>query len=276
MKRAFFLLAVLGLIVAPASADLIWEIRFENPPAVVGPGDTVVIRGVLFNSPASNQNLGVISGGVGGDPPGFDYEVGAFASVCSGWQWGPNGIPSFFQQFNGVNLAPGERFNFVYGRCVPPSGGYDPAIFEIKGELQLFRSSPERPMVGRSSDLVRWMVSNAAPLRMTIDISPGSDTNPINLASHGNVAVAILSTASFDATRIDPLSLRFGPGGATESHGRGHFEDVNRDGLVDLVVHFSVPDIGFSCFDTDLTLVGETYEGTSFIGTDSVTVKGCR
>ena len=115
--------------------------------------------------------------------PGFDYEIGALAFVCSGWQWGPDG--SLQSQFHGVNLAPGQSFNFVYGRCVPPSGGYDPAIFEIRGELQLFRSSPERPMVGRSSDLVRWMVSDSAPLTVAMDIEPGSFPNSINHGAEG-------------------------------------------------------------------------------------------
>lgn len=259
----------------PAGADLIWAMRFENPPAVVGPMDTVVIRGVLFNSPTSDQNLGVISGGSRGVPAGFDYEVGAFASVCGGWQWGPDGS-SFSAQFQDVDLAPGQKFNFIFGSCVPPPGGYDPGLFKISGELQLFTSSPDRPPVGSSNDLVRWMVSNTAPAHVAIDVRPGSDKNPINLCSRGNVAVAILSTATFDATRVDPQTLRFGPGDAQAIKGKGHFDDVDNNGYVDLVVHFWIPDIGLTSADTEVTLFGETFEGTSFIGTASVTVKGCR
>lgn len=56
-----------GLLVCgaslPAQAALVWEIRLENPPVMVGPMETVVIRGVLINSPASDRHLGVISGG---------------------------------------------------------------------------------------------------------------------------------------------------------------------------------------------------------------------
>lgn len=259
----------------PARADLIWAMRFENPPAVVGPMDTVVIRGVLFNSPASDQNLGVISGGTAGIPPGFDYEFGVHASgVCGGWQWGPDGS-GVSAQFHGVDLAPGQKFNFILGSCVPPPGGYDPGLFQMIGELQLFESSPARPQVGSSSDVVRWMVSNTAPAHVAIDVRPGSNKNPINLCSRGNVAVAILSTATFDATRVDPRTVRFGPGDAQAIQGKGHFEDVDHDGRADLVVQFWIQDIGLTSADTEVTLFGETFEGMSFIGTGSVTVKGC-
>ena len=74
--------------------------------------------------------------------------------------------------------------------------------------------------------------------KVAIDIKPGSDPNSINLKSKGVIPVAILSTDTFDATTIDPLSVSFGPHGAMEGHGRGHIEDVNGDGLPDLVLHF--------------------------------------
>ena len=93
-----------------------------------------------------------------------------------------------------------------------------------------------------------------------INIKPGSNPNSINPNQGGqSIAVAILSTAAgeyglplaFDATTVDPLSVRFGPaalvnggGGGTEIHGRGHLEDSReldertRDGDIDLVLHF--------------------------------------
>jgi hypothetical protein len=44
----------------------------------------------------------------------------------------------------------------------------------------------------------------AAVLRVPIDIKPGSATSPINLRSQGVIPVAILSTATLDATTVDP------------------------------------------------------------------------
>ena len=95
---------------------------------------------------------------------------------------------------------------------------------------------------------------------VAINIKPGSFTNPLNLKSNGVIPVAVLTTEAgeyglplaFDATAIDPLSVRFGPlavvtagGGAPEAHGMGHLEDAversdetTRDGDLDMVLHF--------------------------------------
>ncbi len=110
-----------------------------------------------------------------------------------------------------------------------------------------------------------------AVLEVPVDVSPGSDTNPINLKSKGVTTVAILSTADFDATQIDPLTVALGA--ATEEvHGRGHIEDVNYDGLLDLVLHFNTQDIGLAAESTEVTLTGMTYDGDEIEGTDVVTI----
>ncbi len=76
-------------------------------------------------------------------------------------------------------------------------------------------------------------------IQVTIDIKPGSDPNSINLSSAGVVPVAILSTADFDATTVDPDSL-FLSGANVKMAGKignflSHNEDVNGDGLLDRV-----------------------------------------
>lgn len=54
-----------------------------------------------------------------------------------------------------------------------------------------------------------------------IDTKPGSYPNSVNPKRKGVIPVDILTTEEFDATAVDPLSVRFGPDGAIESHGRG-------------------------------------------------------
>ena len=49
---------------------------------------------------------------------------------------------------------------------------------------------------------------------------------------NGLIPVAILTRGDFDATRVDALSVRFGPGQVAEAHGRGHVEDVDGDGRI--------------------------------------------
>jgi len=108
-----------------------------------------------------------------------------------------------------------------------------------------------------------------------IDIKPGSYPNSINLGSAGVIPVAILTTEDFDATTVDPLTVVFGPGGAMEFHEKGHIEDVDEDGDLDLVLHFKNQDTGIECANTEAFLAGETYDGQDFMGSDSISTLGC-
>lgn len=72
-----------------------------------------------------------------------------------------------------------------------------------------------------------------------VDVLPGSAENPVNLKSWGNLPLALLSTPDFDATTVSPDTLRAGAGAATPVGTLTKREDVNSDGLADLVMHFS-------------------------------------
>ena len=112
-------------------------------------------------------------------------------------------------------------------------------------------------------------------IAVTIDIKPGSYPNTINLGSNGDVPVAIFSTPTFDARTIDPTSLRL-DSAPVAMKGKGtllySFEDVNGDGLTDLVAHFSTQALQMSAGDTFATLSGKTTSGISITGTDTVRV----
>ena len=113
-------------------------------------------------------------------------------------------------------------------------------------------------------------------VEIEIDIKPGSDPNSINPKSKGVMPVAILTTETFDATTVDPLTVEFGPDGATEAHGKGHIEDVDGDSDLDLVLHFKVQDTGIACGDTSASLTGETPGGEPIEGSDSINTVGCK
>jgi uncharacterized delta-60 repeat protein len=110
---------------------------------------------------------------------------------------------------------------------------------------------------------------------VALDIKPGSFPNTINPKSHGVLPVAIPTTATFDATTVAPLSVRFGPEGAQEAHGKGHIEDVNHDGEPDLMLHFRTQDTGIKCGDTSASLTGETFNEDPIQGSDSIKTVGC-
>jgi len=109
------------------------------------------------------------------------------------------------------------------------------------------------------------------PLDVDLDIKP-----VINVRSKGNIPVAVLSTVDFDATSIDPASVKLGPSGAAEIHRRGHIEDVNNDGLADLVLHFATPATGIQCGDNSAILTGMTLSGQLITGSDAIKTVGCK
>jgi len=116
-----------------------------------------------------------------------------------------------------------------------------------------------------------------------IDIRPGSEPNSIDPKSTEIIPVAILTTSrakgelvDSDATRVDPLSVRFGPSLAPEAHGEGHIEDVDGDGDLDLLLHFRTSDIGIQCGDTEVRLNGVTFARHHIQGSDTVVTVGCR
>jgi len=115
-----------------------------------------------------------------------------------------------------------------------------------------------------------------------IDIKPWSNPNPINLKSEGVIAVAVLTTSTFDATQVDPDTVTFA--GATPI--RWVLEDVGvspevpdgeplpPDGDLDMLFFFDKQDLNVVQGQTTAMLKGRTLDGQPFWGEDTIKVLG--
>lgn len=106
-----------------------------------------------------------------------------------------------------------------------------------------------------------------------VDIKPDNADNVVNPRNKGVIPVAVLTGGGFDATTLDAGSLSFGPGGARAAHG-GHYEDVDGDGDIDLMLHFATQTTGITKLTTELELTGLTVAGVPVAGSDAVRTVG--
>lgn len=112
-------------------------------------------------------------------------------------------------------------------------------------------------------------------INLNIDIKPGSLSNPINIKSKGRIPVAVLSSIGFYApAKVDRTSLTFGKVGneISLSFCNSGGEDVNNDGLLDLVCHFNTQQTSFQSSNTKGKLNGKTIDGVNLSGEDTIRV----
>jgi len=115
------------------------------------------------------------------------------------------------------------------------------------------------------------------PEPITIDIKPGSTPNAINLGSNGVVPVAILSTPEFDATELDPDTV-FLAGSGVAVRGKGNKllaseEDVNGDGLIDLVIKVETENLDPGTFQDGYAILQVIVDNTViYEGSDEITI----
>jgi len=112
-------------------------------------------------------------------------------------------------------------------------------------------------------------------ISVIIDIKPGSEPNCFNNDGHGVIPVAILSSADFDATQVDPSTILL-DGQGVRVVGKGniqaHIEDVDGDGLEDLVVQIEDVDGTYKQGNTTAILTGETFDSASILSMDSICI----
>ncbi|MBI2924814.1 MAG: hypothetical protein HYY24_03810 [Verrucomicrobia bacterium] len=117
---------------------------------------------------------------------------------------------------------------------------------------------------------------------VTIDVKPGNgnDIDPINLKAQGSLPLAVFSTPDFDATTLDVATLQLGDPNLVQiaTVVWGNPEDVDGDGRLDAMLHFSASELvdggALNADTTELLLTGRTTSGQEIFGTDQVRIVG--
>lgn len=160
---------------------------------------------------------------------------------------------------------PGANSTEVYSLVAKTAG----TAFTLADRVQI----GEIPSLGYGIESTGSTITPFIPV--AIDIKPGSSTNPINPGTNGTIPVAILSSPTFDAlSQISLNSLTFGRTGTESSLGfcNSAGEDVNGDGIPDLVCHFYTQKSDFKAGETLGVLKGFTVGGELIRGTDAVLI----
>jgi hypothetical protein len=248
--------------ISPDGLNITLQGTFDNPFGVavspdgflfvsqIGPGTRNIVKAALD----TGAILNVVVSGVVGRQPVFDAAGDLIIA---------DGLTGRILKISTLD----STISTIASGFANPAG----LAFDANGNL----------FVSDSADKVIYKISRDV-IQVDIDIKPESDPNFINPRSNGVIPVALLTTSvidgdelDFDAKQVDPLSVQFGPNGASESHGRGHIEDVDGDGDDDLLLHFDVQATGIQCGDSNAILTGETFSGRAIEGSDSITTIGC-
>ena len=127
-------------------------------------------------------------------------------------------------------------------------------------------------------------LATTRPLFITVTIKVGLDNEDddeggaLNLHKGGATNIAILASAGYDVTNLDPATATLGPA-AIHIAKAAFFQDVNHDGKPDLILPFILRNSGIACNDTAFSVNGQTFSKQPFSGTQSLAafkIESCR
>lgn len=122
------------------------------------------------------------------------------------------------------------------------------------------------------ADFIITARSYAIPIM--VDVHPSSWPNPINPGAPGNIPVAVNGGAELDVRTLDWTTARFGPNQVMPLR-QAAFEDWNKDGQMDMILHFDNRTSGITCGMTSVILTIANNGGDVFEGSDLIVTPSC-
>jgi hypothetical protein len=270
----------------PTGSLMTVTVTYNGPPTYLVPPDC---NNVVFNSDKQiPQNCRRIPPYVltvleDTNTPGYGSPGGDWIAAKAGDSW--TIVCNLLEIFDAaalkaavnVQIAPTYTF-FETDRGLDPAGNCtqggpgDICVDTTKlNKYNLFQGTiPAQPVPVATADL-------KPPISVPIDIKPGSPLpKTINLGSQGNIPVAILSTADFNAWEVNPYTVKMG-GASVRVVGKKstlqeEISDVNGDGRLDMIVHFDTQALGLASDAVQVCLTGLTTGGIPFMGCNRVRI----
>jgi len=203
--------------------------------------------------------------------PSATIPVSNFMVAIEGNSW-IQGTDQFF-----VAVANTDASSTVTTLSLGALDNVSPAGTNESLSIDPFTWAVRDPTSGESINEGTYSISSTPPtLGVAIDIKPGSFPNSINIGSAGVIPVAILGSATFDATQVDPETVALA-GASVKLIGKGdkyscNAGDVNADGFVDLVCHVYTAQFMIEPGDSVAVLEAKTFGGQAIRGEDSINV----
>lgn len=216
---------------------------------------------------------GDVYGHTGGSPMEIRWEspLDGLVNVLGG-VWAIRDINrsnSWDVTLNGIPLLEGHVYDDDPYSLANPDP-IDLTIDVVAGDVLAFRAFGGGDYIALTLDIA------PASIEVEIDIKPGDDDpSPINPNSAGTIPVAILGSADFDVSMVDPstlslegLAVRVLPNGRAQCS----IEDVNADGYPDLVSQFVNDPAAWAEWMTTAMLTGCLWDGTPVRGSAEIRI----
>ena len=256
--------------------------------------------GALFQfiNPVGDENNPVVTCNLqSGDPPTV---TGTATDNLPSEDVNDNGVLDPGEDLNGngqidedtgiffVELTGAVNLDITVAAFVPGDGSVGFTLSLIDDSLDGTGTVLVTDGAGNESTVDCSVTAIPSELVVDIDIKPGSDPNSLNLNGNGVVPVGVFGSNAFNVADINVSSVVAGVDADSDGeidvsalpaaavHG-GHIEDIDGDGINDIVFHFREFELGIDITTPgneilDVLLVGELNDTTAFAGVDVVRI----